>query len=37
MEGGFYRVDVTEKISVLALDTLYWGINNVTKDQGDAP
>lgn len=24
MEGGYYRVDLTDKISVLALNTLYF-------------
>ena len=24
MRGGFYRVDLTDKISVLALNTLYF-------------
>ena len=28
MNGGYYRVDVSDKISVLALNTLYYNKKN---------
>ena len=37
MEGAYYRADYTDRISVLALNTLYWNRNDDTKDQGPAP
>lgn len=37
MEGAYYRADVTTNISVLALNTLYWNVKDVTTDQGNAP
>jgi len=31
MEGAYYRVDVAEKISVLALNTMYFMYNEDDK------
>ena len=32
MKGGYYRVDLTDKISVLALNTLYYDSNRATDN-----
>ena len=37
MQGAYYRADVTNQISVLSLNTLYWNTQDVTTDQGNAP
>lgn len=32
--GGYYRVDIDSKLSVLALNTLYWNKKNDGSKQG---
>ena len=35
LSAGYYRVDVTDKITVLALDSMYWMNDNDPKYQAD--
>ena len=37
LEGGYYRYDITDNLSLLALNTLYFGVKNtIDLAQGDA-
>ena len=35
--GAYYRVDVNEKVSVLALNSMYWGFDNEFAAEGKEP
>jgi hypothetical protein len=35
--GAYYKVDINEKVSVLALNSMYWGFANDLKVEGPEP
>lgn len=37
LDGGYFRYDVNDQISVLVLDTMYYMIDNDQKSEGSTP
>ena len=37
MEGGFYRVDLNDKLAVLVLNSMYYMIDNDQSVDGSLP
>lgn len=37
MKGAYYRADVTDSISVLSINTMYWNVKDKTENDGGVP